>query len=497
MDSPSQTFESIAVIVIEDSDDDYRTLVRKLRASSMHVDATQVQNAAELRVALAREYYDAVISDHRLPAFSSFEALKQVREFDPDLPFIIVSGTIGEDLAVEAMRAGADDYLLKERLGRLLPALERALKVAANRHGRRTAEAALKESRTRFGALTENLPGMVFQMRYDANKLSLLYVSEGSHRILGVAPDELLAQPALLFDSLTPADAAQLRAVLTEAVATAPFLKWEGALDARNGEDPSWIEIAARSRGLASGAVLWDGIVTDVSAAKQAQQTLRELASHLTRVREEERESIARELHDDVGSTLTAVKFELALLKIAAREAPSVAAKLLELDLLVDSVITSSTRITHDLRPGIIDEGIVASLEWQARTFEKRTSIPCSFQASREDIPLDRDPALAMFRVCQEALNNVAKHAHATRVDIRLDSTDDALMLEIHDNGKGIVAADMAKRSCFGLRGMKERAHSLGGEVEIRGDGDGGTTITFLLVPDPKGADKLPAWSQH
>src|SRR5450432_1406291 len=178
MDTPSQTFASIAVIIIEDSDDDYHLLLRKLRATSMQVEATQVQNAAELQDALARERYDAVISDHRLPAFSSFDALKLVRELDPDLPFLIVSGTIGEDLAVEAMRAGADDYLLKERLGRLLPALERALKVAANRRGRRRAEAALTESRTRFGALTENLPGMVFQMQYSDKKLALLYVSE-------------------------------------------------------------------------------------------------------------------------------------------------------------------------------------------------------------------------------------------------------------------------------------------------------------------------------
>jgi len=224
---------------------------------------------------------------------------------------------------------------------------------------------------------------------------------------------------------------------------------------------------------------------------------LRELASHLTHVREEERESIARELHDDVGSNLTAVKFGLASLKGALQQTPSIAAKLQDVDQLVDAVIMSSTRITHDLRPGIIDEGIVASLEWQARTFADRMGMPCSFRASREDIELDRNSAVAMFRVCQEALNNVAKHAHATRVDIRLDSTDDALMLEIHDNGNGIVAADMAKRSCFGLRGMKERAHSLGGEVEIRSDGDGGTTITFLLVPDPKPVDKPPAWSQH
>ena len=137
MDSPSQIFSSIAVIVIEDSTDDYRLLLRKLRSSSLHVEATQVQNGADLAAALSRQYYDVVISDHRLPTLTSFDALKQVREFDPDLPFLIVSGTIGEELAVEAMRAGADDYLLKDKLGRLLPSLERALKVAANRRGRR------------------------------------------------------------------------------------------------------------------------------------------------------------------------------------------------------------------------------------------------------------------------------------------------------------------------------------------------------------------------
>jgi signal transduction histidine kinase/CheY-like chemotaxis protein len=494
MDSPSQLFTSIAVIVIEDSEDDYRLLLRKLRATSLQVEATRVQNAAELREALALGYYDAVIADHRLPTFTSFDALKQVREVDPDLPFLIVSGTIGEDLAVEAMRAGADDYLLKERLGRLLPALERALKVAANRRGRRRAEAALKESEFRFRALTENLPGMVFQMQYSDEKLALLYVSEGSLRVLGVAPGVLLAQPSLLFDSLAPADAEKLRDALAESVATAPFVGWDGALDSSPGEDPRWIEIAARSRKLASGAVLWDGIVTEITAAKQAEQALRGLASHLTRVREEEREAVARELHDDVGSTLTAVKFELASLKNAPHQEASVTAKLREVDQLVDAVITSSTRITHDLRPGIIDEGLVASLEWQARAFEQRMGIPCSFKASQEEIVLERVSAVAMFRVCQEALNNIAKHAHATRVDVSLDATDDVLMLEIHDNGKGIAAADMAKRSCYGLRGMKERANSLGGEVEIRSDG--GTTITFSLFPDSPPTGKLSVGSE-
>jgi len=310
-------------------------------------------------------------------------------------------------------------------------------------------------------------------------------VSDGSHRVLGLAPTQVRGNPALMFDSLAEADAADLRITLEETAAPAPFIKWEGALATPGPDDePRWIEVAARSRRHASGAVLWDGIVNDVTSAKQAQQGLAELASHLTRAREEEREAIARELHDDVGSSLTAVKYDLAWLRNAAREAPAIAAKLHEVDQAIDSVILSSTRIQHDLRPGIIDEGIVASLEWQTRAFERRMGIACSFHASQDEIELDRNSGVAMFRVCQEALNNIAKHAGATRVDVRLDATDDALMLEIHDNGRGIAGADMAKRSCFGLRGMKERARSLGGEVEIRSEGGGGTTVAFSLFRD-------------
>lgn len=482
MDTPSQIFTSIVIIVVEDSIDDYELLLRKLRGAELMVDATRVQTPAELRAALARKHCDLVIADHKLPAFSSLDALKQVRDFDPDLPFLIVSGAIGEELAVEAMRAGADDYLVKERLGRLVPAVTRALRVAANRRGRRRAEAALKESETRFAALTENLPGMVFQMKYSEQKLVLLYVSEGSYRVLGVAPSDLLARPALLFESLAPADAAQLRRTLTEAVATAPYVGWEGTLAARPGRDDRWIEIGARSRKLPSGAILWDGIVTDTTAAKHAEQALRDLASHLTRAREEERKSVARELHDEVGSTLSAIKFDLAWLKDTCRDQPTIMDKLQEADQFLNTVILASARITHDLRPGILDEGLVPSLEWQVRAFEHRMGIACSFQSSREEIILPPDAAIAMFRVCQEALNNIAKHANATRVDVRLDATDDALLLEVHDNGKGIDPADMTKRTCFGLRGMKERARSLGGEVEIRSDR--GTTIAFSIFID-------------
>jgi two-component system sensor histidine kinase UhpB len=481
MDAPSQLFTSVNLIVIEDSEDDYVLLLRKLRSSGMRISARRVQTASTLSAALAGEACDAVIADHRLPQFTSLEALKLVRAFDPDLPFLIVSGTIGEEVAVEAMRAGADDYLMKDKLVRLVPAVERALKVAASRRGRRKAEAALRESELRFGALTANLPGMVFQLKCDGDAVSLLYVSEGSRRVLGCAPDQLTADPELLFDSLAADDATELRSALIESGDTVPFVLWAGTLRSGQPGDGRSIEFAARPRRVDSGAILWDGIVSDITAQRRDQQELHELATHLTRVREEEREAIAREIHDDVGSTLTAVKFDIAWLKGETRQMPTLAAKLQQVDQLVDSVIMSSTRIMHDLRPGILDEGIVASLEWQAHTFEQRMGVSCVFRASHEAIDLDRDQAVALFRICQEALNNIAKHAAATRVDIRLDATDDSLLLEIQDNGKGIAAPDMAKADCFGLRGMKERARSLGGMLDISSNARG-TTIALSLT---------------
>src|SRR5207249_7016245 len=204
---------SLALVVIEDAESDFDLLLRRLRNAGWDLTATRVETANALRDALARSP-SAVISDHRLPGFSSLEALSIVRAFDPDLPFLIVSGAIGEEVAVEAMRAGAADYINKDKLGRLIPALQRALESAATRRRQREAEAALVESEARFRALTANLPGMVFQMQLVEDKLSLAYVSEGSRRLFGLPPDRLVAEPTLLFDLLGPGDGAELRRVL-------------------------------------------------------------------------------------------------------------------------------------------------------------------------------------------------------------------------------------------------------------------------------------------
>jgi len=482
----------LRLVVVEDSPSDFELLWRRLRADGWTIAPERVETEAELRAALADDSCAAVISDHQLPTLSSLEALAVVRAFDPLLPFLVVSGTIGQEVAVAAMRGGADDYIMKDDLGRLTPSLRRALSVAASRRSQREAEAALGESEARYRALAANLPGVVFQLQGTGTMLSLVYVNEGSRRIFGIAPEDILADPDLLLDLVAPGEREELVNVLAAAHERSGYVDWSRRIEPREGIAAEWVEVAARARTLASGATVWDCVVYDVTPQKTAEQELRksrqelrDLASHLTRLREEEREAIAREIHDDVGSTLNAVKFHFAWLKSEFRGNDVLAVKLAEMDQLVDSAIQSSTRIMHDLRPGILDEGIVASLEWQTRSFERRMGIPCAFVSSDEDIPLDRDAAVALFRICQEALNNVAKHAHASCVDVSLIATDARIDLEVRDDGDGIAPDDIGKVASFGLRGMGERALSLGGALRIGGEPGYGTVIAVWLPLEP------------
>jgi signal transduction histidine kinase len=498
----------LALIVIEDSSDDYELVVARVRAAFGPVRAVRVETRVELAAALAEGGWSAVLADHRLPSFSSIAALELTRELAPDLPFIIVSGEIGEDAAVDALHAGADDYVMKDRLGRLAPAIAHALAAARLRQQRHEAEAALVESEARFRSLAANLPGMVFQIEVDGGRLTPVYAGEGARRLFGLSAAELAGNPGGWMERLPPAAVDTLRARLVVATAGVTAFDWD---DDTHAGQPRWIEhvvelpadvddriparhleFKARARRVGPTRVRWDGIATDITRQKEAEseltrsrEELRELASHLEQVRDAERASIARELHDDVGSTLTGVKFQLKWLKGQLGSESRLAPKLAELDALVDSAITASTRIMHDLRPAILDQGIVAALEWQARAFEARTGLACRFRASAEEVALAPAQAIALFRVCQEALNNVAKHARASVVEVSLEAAADTVALEIRDDGRGITRADTAKRGHFGLIGMQERALALGGRITVTTRDDRpGTAIRLTLPAD-------------
>lgn len=351
----------LRVLHLEDSLLDHELAMAHLRRGGLDMVCLRVESRAEFEAALDRRggaanRWDLVLSDYYLPGFSGMEALRLLRERRMDLPFILVSGEIGEDTAVEALRNGASDYLLKANLARLGPAAMHAIEAAEARRAHAEADRALQASR----------------------------------------------------------------------------------------------------------------------------EQLSELARHLQTSIETERAHIAREIHDDVGGSLTALKFDLDWIRRHA-DNTAIEQRAAEAIELLTHAIDASKRIMHNLRPAILEQGLVAALQWMAGNFERRTGVICAFRSSHEVLNLPPRVPLVAYRMAQEALTNVSKHAHATRVNIELAVGASVLSLEVSDNGCGLTEADRTKSRGFGLRGLTERASTVGGWVDVI-SGPSGTTL-ILSVP--------------
>lgn len=355
---------------------------------------------------------------------------------------------------------------------------------------------ALAMSEARFNAIVNHTPGLVYQFLLAADgRHAFPYLSEGCAPLLGVQPAQLQLDPDLFLRLILPEDRkGYLEAMAVSKISLSAW-NWEGRIWIDAWKDVKWINLRATPHAAAAGAVQWDGIMTNITDSKIEQQDalrsrarLAELTEHIEQVKEQERARIAREIHDDLGGNLTAIKMALSML--AARlpaDQPVLAEKAGYLDDLVDRTIEAVHRISLDLRPSTLDLGIVAALEWQAREFEKGSGIACVFRSAEREIELDPDHAAALFRIFQEALTNVAKHAGATRVTVTLRRQRQHLTLVICDNGRGIAAADRLKPASFGLRGMSERARALGGTLTLSAAPGGGTmvTIKIRLAPPP------------
>ena len=219
---------------------------------------------------------------------------------------------------------------------------------------------------------------------------------------------------------------------------------------------------------------------------KNSREYLRNLSMHLQSVREEERTRIAREIHDELGQALTALKIDLSWLNNKLpEERKSLLEKTGSMLKLIDSTIQTVRRISSELRPGILDDfGLAAAIEWQAEEFQNRTGIKCEVNLEPEDIIFDQALSTTIFRIFQEAMTNVARHANATRVKVNLKEEAGMLALEVKDNGKGITEEQISSPQSFGLIGIRERAYSFEGEVKISGIPDKGTTVTVIIPLD-------------
>jgi len=233
-----------------------------------------------------------------------------------------------------------------------------------------------------------------------------------------------------------------------------------------------------------------------IDSLRHSHEQLRNLSAHLQTVREQERKLIAQELHDELGHRLTALNLDLSLL---AKKLPSDASQLHEMvNTMVDVVnttIKTIQRICTELRPSVLyNLGLASAIEWQAGDFRKRTGIACDLTVDPDDFDLDQELSLAIFRIFQEALTNVARHANATSVKAGLRKKNGTIELEISDNGRGITEEEIAASDSLGLIGMRERVLYWGGDISIRGEPNKGTSIrvTIPLRRKDSDSDKSP-----
>jgi len=313
---------------------------------------------------------------------------------------------------------------------------------------------------------------------------------------LGLEPEDIVGQycPKIVHGLDRPWYACPLE----EAVEKGKPVERE-ALDQESG---CWIRSAVYPTGRRTrdGKRVFFHMVSDITDHKQSEEQLRtsreqlrELSRHLESVREEDRTSVAREVHDELGQMLTALKIDLSwLTKRLPKEQGSLFDKAKAMGELLDEAIQTVKRISVALRPRVLDDlGLTAAIEWQVQEFEKRTGIKVEFTSSPKDIVLDRERSTAIFRIFQEALTNIVIHAHATKVRVSLKQDAHKVVLGIKDNGKGIEREQLSDPKALGLIGMRERAWSWGGEVKVSGTPGAGTRV-IVSIPHQNTGNRFP-----
>jgi len=350
----------LKLLLLEDNPDDAELIQRLLKRSGMQFSAEVVSDEKGFLNALDENNFDAVLADNALPQYSSMEALHMIKQKNPFTAFILVTGTVSEEFAVNIIRQGADDYILKTNLTRLSSAISNAI---------------------------------------------------GTRKM---QKDKLAAEKEM----------------------------------------------------------------------QELNKQLRSLTAHVQNVREEEQARIAREIHDELGQMLTAIKMDIASAdKKMERSVPDAKNHLSDAMSLVDNIIKSVRKIASELRPGILDDlGLEAALDWQSQEFERHNpDIKCLFYSSVQDVQIEKNIATGLYRIYQESLTNIARHAGATKVKAELTHIDDQLILTVADNGNGFNYEEVKNKKTLGLVGMKERALIIKGELTADSVPGKGTTITITV----------------
>jgi two-component system sensor histidine kinase UhpB len=479
--------KKLRILLVDASPEDAARTLVKLKQDGYAVEHLRVEDAGAMQKALADGGWDVVLCSYDPSGFCGLDALKLMQAANIDLPFLFLSHDQREATIIQAIQAGAGGYIFKDSLKFLAPAIEHSLREAQTRREHSEAQLALQNYQARLHSFISNLPGMAYQLLLDSNGvMSFPFVSDGSRSLLGVEPLDLKQNSSLFQNALYPNDRTSFHQAMRASADKLSLWNWEGRIVMAQNGKIKWINMRCTPRKLDNGDVLWEGIMTNISQSKfagiglkQSQDQLRELSSHIQDAREQERLHIARDIHDDMGGTLTAIKIDTAwLIERLDAQSPELLAKAKGIEALVDRCMKSANNILRTLRPSVLDSfGVIAAIEMEVEEFEKRTGISCPINQVDEGMEISPDASIALFRILQETLTNIMKHAKASEVTVDITNRKNGVDLIISDNGVGLKEVDRQKPRSFGLRGIQERVSHFNGKVLISSKPGKGTTV--------------------
>lgn len=480
------------ILIVDDTPTNIQVLAEALRTDYRVMVAGSGKAAFEVISKAGAP--DIILLDVVMPEMDGYAVLARLRETPVlrDIPVIFLTALNDASDEEHGLELGAADYLTKPIKPRVVLARVRTqLEAKQARDGlknqntlleaevkRRTAE--LLEVQSQLRATLDAIPDLLFELGLDGR-----YHDYHSHRT------DLLAAPAAVLlgkkvtDALPPAAADVVMSALHEADEKGRSSGKQFELQLPQGN--LWFELSvSRKSGYAAHDPRFIVMSRDITERKTAERQLRDLTAHLQTVRDEEKTSIAREIHDVLGCTLSALKVETYCLKDKLPESEATEfsiGHIGEISHLIEEAANIIRNIITGLHPPILDDlGLHAALEWQAGQFQKRTGIQCRVNCIGDRGNLDKLHSITLFRICQESLTNVMRHSGASHVDIEYHHSEEEVVISIIDDGCGLSKNSSDKQGSFGMLGMRGRVEQLGGTISFDTTYGGGLSVTAIFT---------------
>lgn len=489
MNTPS----SVKVLLVEDSPTDALIIGETLIDIGDFEHRLTHAESLEQAVEYARQTrFDVVLLDLGLPDGNGIDTFRRFRQVAPDTPVLVLTGRADISAGLVAIQEGAQDYLLKREIEAAL--LSRAIRYAIERNRALTALAASEE---RFQLAVSGASAGLWDLNLRTGEM---YLSPHYREIVGYGEDELPNDIQAHFQIIHSEDVGLVTLALRAHTQERRPYDVEYRVRTRAG-DYRWIQSRAQALWDASGtAYRMVGWILDVTDRKRGAEALREsreelqrLSANIEHIREEEKTRIARELHDDLGQLLTAMRIDMERFEqtIEGKVDRSSTSALRKIYGLIDQLVASVRRIAADLRPVMLDDlGPVPAIDWFIQEFTARHGIAVHAQLNSSEVAFNRDSGTEVFRMVQEALTNIARHSGASEASVEIAREEPFCVLRIRDNGRGALPDARRSRKSFGLIGMRERAARLGGDLIIETAPREGFALTVKLplavveVPD-------------